>query len=47
MSVNLNDLSIVLWYDEVNKHRCGYCKNPKGSISNGEFAFFQLLAYFS
>lgn len=41
MNVNLDKFSLVVWYQDVEKHRCGYCRNPKGSISNGEFCILK------
>lgn len=31
-----NKISIVHWFDDTEKHRCGYCKNDKSTISNGK-----------
>ncbi|VEN52610.1 unnamed protein product [Callosobruchus maculatus] len=38
MSVNLAGKSLVQWFDEIEKHKCGYCKSPDGSISIGMWA---------
>lgn len=32
-----NQISIVHWFDDIEKHRCGYCDNENSSISNGKF----------
>ncbi|XP_066139751.1 arginyl-tRNA--protein transferase 1 isoform X1 [Euwallacea fornicatus] len=37
MSVDLSKFSIAQWYAERERHRCGYCKNPSGSISYGMY----------
>ncbi|KAJ8923364.1 hypothetical protein NQ315_001922 [Exocentrus adspersus] len=29
------DVSVAYWYPDTEKHKCGYCKNEFGSISNG------------
>lgn len=36
MSINLSNLSIVSWFEDVEKHRCGYCKSENSSISDGK-----------
>nr|CAH7763148.1 unnamed protein product [Callosobruchus chinensis] len=38
MSVNLSGKSLVQWFDEIEKHKCGYCKSPDGSLSIGMWA---------
>nr|CAI5853599.1 unnamed protein product [Callosobruchus analis] len=38
MSVDLSGKSLVQWFDEIEKHKCGYCKSPDGSISIGMWA---------
>ncbi|XP_018569087.1 arginyl-tRNA--protein transferase 1 isoform X2 [Anoplophora glabripennis] len=35
MNSPLRNKSIVYWYPDREKHRCGYCKNEYGSISHG------------
>ncbi|XP_066246857.1 arginyl-tRNA--protein transferase 1 isoform X3 [Euwallacea similis] len=37
MSVDLSKFSIVQWYAERERHRCGYCKDPSGSVSYGMY----------
>ncbi|CAH1129279.1 unnamed protein product [Ceutorhynchus assimilis] len=37
MSVDLTESSIAQWCPDRERHRCGYCKNPAGSISYGMF----------
>lgn len=33
--VDIEKCSLAVWYSDIESHRCGYCKNPKGSISYG------------
>ncbi|CAH0564456.1 unnamed protein product [Brassicogethes aeneus] len=35
MSINLKENTIVQWYAEREKHKCGYCKIEHGSVSYG------------
>lgn len=41
MSVSLKDYSIVSWFEDVEKHRCGYCKSENNSVSNGKSMVFK------
>ncbi|XP_968074.1 arginyl-tRNA--protein transferase 1 isoform X1 [Tribolium castaneum] len=34
----MGDNSVVYWYSSLEKHLCGYCKNPKGNVSHGMWA---------
>ncbi|CAH1977894.1 unnamed protein product [Acanthoscelides obtectus] len=38
MSVDLTEKSLVQWFDETERHKCGYCKSPNGSVSIGMWA---------
>ncbi|KAJ8951568.1 hypothetical protein NQ318_020444 [Aromia moschata] len=38
MSFDIRRMSIAHWFPDTEKHRCGYCKNESGSISNGMWA---------
>ncbi|KAJ8927850.1 hypothetical protein NQ314_019652, partial [Rhamnusium bicolor] len=35
MTFDLKNMSIAHWFCDKEKHRCGYCKNDNGSLSNG------------
>lgn len=41
--INLDEVSIVHWYDETVRHRCGYCKSEEGSVSNGMCNYFKVM----
>ncbi|XP_044252982.1 arginyl-tRNA--protein transferase 1 isoform X1 [Tribolium madens] len=34
----MGDNSVVYWYSNLEKHLCGYCKNPNGNVSHGMWA---------
>ncbi|XP_060521349.1 arginyl-tRNA--protein transferase 1 isoform X2 [Cylas formicarius] len=33
--VDISNASLAEWFSEIEQHRCGYCKNPSGSVSFG------------
>ncbi|CAH1154474.1 unnamed protein product [Phaedon cochleariae] len=38
MSLKLSEISCVQWFEDIEKHRCGYCNQENTSISNGMWA---------
>lgn len=37
-SINIEKISIVHWFPDLETHKCGYCKNATGAVSYGMWA---------
>lgn len=35
-AINIEKISIVHWYPDLETHKCGYCKNENGAVSYGK-----------